>query len=97
TTTTTVETTIPQTDLPTEPPTESEIVYQSPEEYESVGEQDISEYVVILNNSTMCYHLSGSCRAAKRIAVENYEEVVVNSIDDVLSWGYAPCGVCAEG
>lgn len=95
-TTTTVTTTVEITTY-TEPITAAEEFQQQDPNYNAVGEQSISEKTVILNNDTMCYHLSGSCRAAKKISTENYEEVVVNDVGEVESWGYWPCGICAGG
>lgn len=51
---------------------------------------------VILNTSTMCYHLSSTCRAAKRIKDENYAEVWVAGVGDVEQYGYTACGICAK-
>lgn len=51
---------------------------------------------VILNTSTMCYHLSSTCRAAKRINAENYAEVWVAGVVDVEQYGYTACGICAK-
>ena len=51
---------------------------------------------VILNTSTMCYHLSSTCRAAKRINAENYAEVWVAGVGDVEQYGYTACGICAK-
>lgn len=51
---------------------------------------------VILNTSTMCYHLSSTCRAAKRIKDENYVEVWVAGVGDVEQYGYTACGICAK-
>ena len=51
---------------------------------------------VILNTSTMCYHLSSTCRAAKRIKDENYAEVWVAGVGDVEQYGYTACRICAK-
>lgn len=51
---------------------------------------------VILNTNTMCYHLSSTCRAAKRIKEENYAEVSVAGVGDVEQYGYTACGICAK-
>ena len=51
---------------------------------------------VILNTNTMCYHLSSTCRAAKRINAENYAEVSVAGVWDVEQYGYTACGICAK-
>lgn len=51
---------------------------------------------VILNTSTKCYHLSSTCRAAKRIKEENYAEVFVAGVSDVEWYGYTACGICAK-
>ena len=49
----------------------------------------------ILNTSTKCYHSSEECKAAKRIAPENFE--IVNTTEAKLKAnGYHDCGICCK-
>lgn len=50
---------------------------------------------IILNTDTKCYHLSSTCRAAKKIKVAN-KKIVESTIANVKSQGYSACGICAK-
>ena len=51
---------------------------------------------VVLNTKTMCYHLKADCRAAKKIASENYADTSVTNISEVEGYGYKACGICVK-
>ena len=96
--TTTTETTIIETT--TETTTETEVIsivttLQTHANGAVIPPNTGSQFV-ILNTSTMCYHLSSTCRAAKRINDENYAEVWVAGVGDVEQYGYTACGICAK-
>lgn len=82
----------PPTEEPTEKPTEKpteEQVLSSSQSYSSTVQQITTEYV--LNTSTMKVH-HYDCRAAKRIAPENYD--TAQDLNDALAQGYEECKIC---
>ena len=50
---------------------------------------------IILNTDTKCYHLSSTCRAAKKIKASN-KKVIESTIANVKAQGYSACGICAK-
>lgn len=86
TTTTTVTTTEPITEPPTEPPT------PAPTEAPYVPPVQSNQHNYVLNTDSMKFHYP-SCSSAKKINAENRSDTYATR-DEVLSWGYSPCGKC---
>ena len=86
TTTTIVTTTESITEPPTEPPT------PAPTEAPYVPPVQSNQHDYVLNTDSMKFHYP-NCPSAKKINPENRSETYATR-DEVLSWGYSPCGRC---
>lgn len=94
TTTTVPVTTEPLTEPLTEPPTEAPTEHPTPAPTEApyIPPIEAAEYSYVLNTNSMKFHYP-MCSSAEKISPENREEVYATR-DDVISWGYDPCGKC---
>lgn len=79
---TTVSTTVAPTDPPI--PETTEAPYTPPVQS--------NQHDYVLNTSTMKFHYP-NCSSVEKISAENRSDTRA-SRDDVLSWGYDPCGKC---
>ena len=86
TTTTTATTTATTTEPPTEPPT------PAPTEAPYVPPTPVVDHGYVLNTSTMKFHYP-DCASVEKINPDNRVDTDY-SRDDVISWGYSPCGRC---
>lgn len=90
TTSTTTETTA--TTTTTVAVTTTEPITEPPTEAPYVPPVQSNQHNYVLNTNTMVFHYSG-CTSAKKIKEENRSDTYATR-EEVLSWGYSPCGNC---